>query len=359
MTSPAAIDPLARALRTIGSDASLREHLLAACLAIERMPALRHTRIRDDVTGPIIDAMFAPSDVVRKELDNGLLFEFRNRSRIARDFILADPVRPDHVWEPQTTKLLLHLASKARHVIVGGAYFGDQAILVAHALGAAGICHAFEPDPGPRELLAQNARLNGLDNLRVNDIALWSASACRLRVVGDDALASTAEGAGGDESGTVPATSIDAYLDAAGIERVELIALDVEGGELAILRGAERRLSQPQGIAPHLVFEVHRSYVDWSNGLAQTDICRYLGSHGYTIFAVRDYQSNVDMRGQPIELVPPESAYLDGPPHGFNMVAVKEVALLQGEPFRVRHGVSPKLLLHRDPALHHPGGGGR
>ena len=38
-------------------------------------------------------------------------------------------------------------------------------------------------------------------------------------------------------------------------------------------------------------------------------------------------------------------------------VAVKDLALLQNERFRLCRGVSPKLLLHKDPALHQPVGG--
>jgi FkbM family methyltransferase len=344
---------LKRALRTIGAHPALRDQMISACLAMEHMPAHHDARFRNEVTGPIVDALFEPSDILRKTIANGLVFELRYRSQIARDFLLSEPAIPDHVWEPQTTKLLLHLGRGARHVIFGGAYFGDQVILVAHALGSSGTCHAFEPDSDQREMLARNVALNGIRNVRLNETALWSPGVSRLQVVGSDALASTAE-VDHDERGGVAATSIDAYLDAAGIDDVQVIALDVEGGELPILRGAEGRLSRPAGNAPDLVFEVHRSYVDWSEGLHNTDICRYLTSRGYTAFAVRDYQSNVDMSGRPIELIPPASAYLEGPPHGFNMVAVKDVTRLQGNLFRLRHGVSPKLLRHRDPALHQP-----
>jgi hypothetical protein len=63
------------------------------------------------------------------------------------------------------------------------------------------------------------------------------------------------------------------------------------------------------------------------------------------------------MAGRPVELVPLGSARLDGPPHGFNLVAVKDPARLQGELFRVVPGVSPKLLFHGDPRWHHPAGG--
>mgnify|MGYP003600834230 CR=1 FL=1 len=64
-----------------------------------------------------------------------------------------------------------------------------------------------------------------------------------------------------------------------------------------------------------------------------------------------------EMPGQPVEQVPIDSVYLDGPPHGFNMLAVPDAARVQGSAFRIVEGVSPKLLPHKDPHLHHPVGG--
>lgn len=343
------------ALGAIGARAESRAAVIAACRILERLPEHRYTTVRDQITGPIVDALYATNDLVRKELSNGLCFEFRYRSRIARDFVMAVPEKPDHVWEPQTTRLLLHLAKGASHIVVGGAYFGDQAILLARELREGdGVCHAFEPDKEQRAMLARNVELNGLTNMRINASGLWRDDATRLRFVGHDACASTIAADDGDREDTVPSITLDTYLDGIGLGDVQLIALDVEGGELAVLEGAKSRLALPPGRAPHLVFEVHRAYVDWSNGLEETPIFRYLGSLGYTMFAIRDFQSNYDMGDRPIELVPPASAYLEGPPHGFNVVAVKQPDVLQGERFRVCHGVSPKLLLHLDPALHHP-----
>lgn len=152
----------------------------------------------------------------------------------------------------------------------------------------------------------------------------------------------------------IPTTTLDAYVAAAGIARAGVIMLDLEGGELRVLRGAETVLRTH---SPNVVFEVHRSYVDWSSGLEATEIVQYLVSLGYAVFAIRDFQSNYDLRACPVELVPIATAYLDGPPHGFNLLATRDPSLLDDPLFRVTPGVSPKLLLHRAPALHHPLGG--
>jgi FkbM family methyltransferase len=336
------------ALKTLGRDPAARDAVIAALQAYERLPANRFTTVRDDVTGPIVDALHADAGLVRKQLADGLVFEFPYRSKIARDFAMAVPERPDHVWEPQTTKLLVHFAGMIEQAIVGGAYFGDQAVPLARALRGRGSCHAFEPDPEQAAALRRNGELNGLDSLIVRPMGLWSEET-RLSFVGEDALAATIAS---DEG--IPATTIDAYASAEGIARLGLIMLDLEGGELPVLEGARETLARD---GPFIVFEVHGSYVDWSEGLESIPIARLLASFGYSLFAVRDFQSNVDMRGRPIELVPAATVYLEGPPHGFNMLALRDSAMVESEPFAIVPGVSPKLLFHRDPALHHPIGG--
>ena len=322
--------------------------MIAALKAFERRPENRFTTVRDDVTGPIVDALHADAGLIRKQLASGLVLEFPYRSKIARDFVMSVPDRPDHVWEPQTTRLLIHLAQGVEHAIVGGAYFGDQAVPLADALRGRGTCHAFEPDESQARALRRNAELNLLDNLRVRPIGLWSEKA-HLTFVGEDALAATVESEGG-----IPATTIDDYSAESKLSRVGLIMLDLEGGELNVLEGARRTIERD---SPNIVFEVHGSYVDWSKGLETIPIARLLGSFGYSLFAVRDFQSNVDMSGRPIELVPAATAWLEGPPHGFNLLATRDPALVEADPFLIVPGVSPKLLFHRDPALHHPIGG--
>lgn len=354
----AAEDLLRGALDRIGRDASLRAEMIRICQRFERLPEQAFTTVRDDITGPIVDALHTGADLVRKELSSGIVFEFHYRSKIARDFVMSVPEKPDHVWEPQTTRLLLHLAGDDGQVLVGGAYFGDQAILVAHRLSeGGGVCHAFEPNAEHAAMLQRNASLNGLRNVRVHAVGLWRDDTSRLRLVGPDALASSVAATDAEDQATFPTTTIDSYVREQQIERLDLIMLDLEGGELAALEGARHQLSLPAGAAPNVVFEVHSSYVDWSQGLHNTTTLRSLASMGYTMFAVRDFQSNYDLQGRPIELVPAATAYLEGPPHGFNVLAVKDLSIVQHEIFVIRPNVSPKLLFHRDPTLHHPLGG--
>ena len=351
---------LYNAIKIIGRNETLRANLITECKTIESLLDYPYGSIRDDITGPIVDALHSDVGVIRKELSSGILFDFHYKSKIARDFIMSNPEAPDHVWEPQTTKLLLYLSMQAKDVIVGGAYFGDHVILMAKQLiNSNGICHAFEPNPDQARMMIHNMQINDLDNVRVCQMALWDQDANRVRLLGDDAFASseavieTSESALEREE-TYETITIDSYLKEQSIKQVDLIMLDIEGAEYKALQGASQQLSLPKDYVPNIVFEIHRNYVDWSNGLENTEIVKYLSSFGYQVFAVRDFHSNYDMGHKPIEIIPPEDTYLEGPPHGFNMVAVKDISILQNSRFKMCHGVSPKLLLHKDPSKHHP-----
>lgn len=343
---------LLASLSLIAARPGWRELFIEHLLQFERAIAVAGVDVREEVIGPLVDALFDDDQVVRKELADGTRLDFLYRSKIARDFLLSAPARPDHAWEPQTSRLLVELAGQACQVLVGGAYFGDQAILLAQqAARNKGTVHAFEPNPEQRRMLMHNAELNGLRNIVARPEGLWDDSSTTLKLVGYDSFAHPEVS---EDSSGFQTTTIEDYLKAAGVERLDLIMLDIEGAELRALRGAAAFLAQPVGQAPDVVFEVHRDYVDWSEGLENTAIVRYLQDFGYQVFAVRDFNSNVAMGSKPIELIPADAVYLEGPPHGFNMVAVKDAGRFDGAPYKICRHVSPKLLRHKDPALHHP-----
>ncbi|MFL5295264.1 MAG: FkbM family methyltransferase [Phenylobacterium sp.] len=350
-------DKALTALHRIAQDEAWRRAFIRQLIAFEAAIEAPGVDVREELTGPLVDALFDDDQVVRKQLSSGVTFEFLYRSKIARDFVMSQPEAPDHAWEPQTSRILVNLARRAQQVVIGGAYFGDHAVLIAREIAPrGGVVHAFEPNGEQRAMLARNAELNGLTNIRPRPEGLWSDSSTSLKLVGYDSFASAEVAEAGAADGFQTVTIAD-YLAATGVERLDLIVLDIEGAELGALQGAKPFLAKAAGEAPDILFEVHRHYVDWSNGLAKTEIGRLLTDHGYHLFALRDFNSNYDLAGRPIELIPADAVYLEGPPHGFNMVAVKDPAVFQTDAYRIVRDVSPKLLRHKDPRLHHPAGG--
>lgn len=355
----AAQDKILKVLTEIGGDQKARDLIIKALKHIEKNVKLpRNRSLREELTGPMADALYKSAGVQQKSLKDGTKFNFVYRSKIARDLILSEDEKPDHVFEPQTTKLFLHLAKSAKNIVIGGAYAGDHAIPGAKVVSKnKGVVHGFEPSDEQRKLLVQNARINNVSkNVKAVSQGMWDKDKITLQLVGDDAFAHAVplKGKAGKGAITFPATSIEAYAKKNNIEQIDLILMDIEGSELPALKGAQKFLKQPVGQAPDIIFEVHRYYVDWSKGLENSDIVKFLRKFGYHVYAVRDFQSNVPMAKCKIELIEPKHVYLEGPPHGFNMLAVKNPKTIKNSLFRIVKNVSPKLLLHKDPKLHWP-----
>src|SRR5581483_4924123 len=133
-TGTAAHSALLNALRELSSCKQSARAVIDFCRALEASGAFpADANVRETITGPIMDAVFAGSTGLRKVLESGLVYNFDYTSKIARDLLLGED-HPDHVFEPQTTRLLLHLARGATHVLIGGAYGGDHALLVAQQI---------------------------------------------------------------------------------------------------------------------------------------------------------------------------------------------------------------------------------
>ena len=321
---------------------SFKSFFIGSLIEFENKCGYPESSVRDTVTGPLADELFS-GEKFTKELENGLKMNFVYNSKIAREFLLSQPAIPNHVWEPQTTKLLLHFSSNAENVIIAGAYFGDQAIPVANNIKKnGGICHTFEPNKNNSDLIIENAKLNGLTNVLINNLALWNKSDEKLIFEGEDALASTVEAKTADEN-VLHTITIDDYCSRQKIGKVDLLMIDVEGSEIKVLQGAVEMLKKNK---PVVVFETHSLYDDWSNGLENSHSALLLKEIGYEVFAIREFHQNIDTGSMPIELLPLERTFCETPPHhGFNMLAVPSKELIQHDLFKIVYDLSPKLIL--------------
>lgn len=346
---------LAQALATAGKNERIRKVIFDALRDAE-LEAHNPAVFREQVRWPLILALLSEAKTHQVVMENGLVFEVSPDSRIEQALLLSTVAHPDHVWEPQTTRLLTALADSASHIIVGGAYIGDQVLFLGRA-GAdrtpPAVIHAFEPMAHAFSRLKRNLEINRIMNVVPHRLSLWDRSNVRLKVEGHLGLASSIP-IDNDQNATgeiIESVSIDDYVDSRQLPSVGLIVLDTEGGEEKALMGARKTIAHN---TPNLVFEIHRHFVDWTGGLEKTSIVDFLRSQEYAVFAVRDFHNNYPMKDHPIEIIPVDRVYLEGPPHGFNVLATTDLGLVKRMGLRIVENVSPKLLLHKDPALHHP-----
>ncbi len=145
-----------------------------------------------------------------------------------------------------------------------GANQGEFSIFAAKRLPNGRVI-AFEPVSELRERLSANIDLNSFDNIDVIGKALWSSpDTLELhRHTSTYRDGSVNEGLGslfGPASSTsatevVECVSLDTALEVLGIDRVDVIKIDVEGAESAVLRGAAATIETDR---PILMVEADR-----------------------------------------------------------------------------------------------------
>lgn len=148
---------------------------------------------------------------------------------------------------------------------------------------------AFEPLSSEARKLCRNVSVNRYRNVRVEQAALgaFEGEADMFMVLGGKAAYSSLRPPANDVSADstlvrVKVSTIDHYVPSVGLSSLDLVKIDVEGGELEVLRGAERAIDRYQ---PVFVVEVEdRRTKQW--GYAARDILDYLSVRGYRWFDI-------------------------------------------------------------------------
>ena len=182
------------------------------------------------------------------------------------------------LYEKDTARALARLLKKGSHFADVGANLGYFTLLAARKVGDGGRVDAFEPDPANRARLIDHLQLNALaDRVSVHPAAASDApgtlplyhptagahnhgeSSFFPSQFGPDAPSATAT--------AVPTVRLDAALD-----RVpDVVKLDVEGAELAAIRGMAGWLTSPR--PPALIVE-HNPRSASAAGYAPGDLFR-------------------------------------------------------------------------------------
>jgi FkbM family methyltransferase len=180
------------------------------------------------------------------------------------------------------TQLVRSLLEPADTVVDVGANLGEYTLIAARRVGPAGRVFAFEPHPGNNRLLTRSIETNGLANVDVFPFALSDARGQAFLDVSSGSHSGLARLTDSDGSGgnvAVACETLDTVRDRERIPRVALLKIDVEGFEPAVLRGAERTLTEDR---PAVFFEAN-DLVASADGFASPAI-DLLRAHGYGIY---------------------------------------------------------------------------
>lgn len=111
---------------------------------------------------------------------------------------------------------------------------------------------AFEPFDPARKFLLRNINQNNLDNIEVHRIVLSDRKgSCRF--TSDNVTYSTSHISADDEQGMVmPCCDLDTYVEEHNVPLPDLLKIDIEGADEAVLRGMEKLLKSAR---PLVYFE--------------------------------------------------------------------------------------------------------
>ncbi len=141
-------------------------------------------------------------------------------------------------------RLIAPLVRRGDHVVDVGANIGYYLLLWERLVGPGGFVHCIEPEPENLVELERNIEANQLGNVRVHRVALGAT---------DGAVALRP----GLNSGVDPTGSLRASLrrlDSIGVERADVLKIDVEGYEGEVLSGGAALLKE---LRPTIFLEMH------------------------------------------------------------------------------------------------------
>jgi FkbM family methyltransferase len=170
--------------------------------------------------------------------------------------------------QPDYEPLVWVMPERGSVFIDVGAYIGPYTILAAKAVGATGRVIALEPDPTNRRQLEKNLQLNGISTCTVVPLAVWS---CSGRIGWSEAERPDWHRACEEaSSGAIEATTLDDLVADHALDRIDWIKMDIEGGEVEALRGAQRTLAR---FRPALFIEIHDTIAPIRNLLGSLNYC--------------------------------------------------------------------------------------
>lgn len=183
-------------------------------------------------------------------------------------------------WEPATIRTFLRLISPGSTVLDVGANSGLFSLLAGRLHPTVRV-HALEPVGRVFSRLKANVALNGLGNVTCHQLACCDGSGpATLHVPTGEpvpVMASLVRGwcEGGSTEELVECVTVDDLVATGGVGRCDVVKIDAEGSEDAVLRGASKTLAEHR---PFILAEVLGR-----SGLGKS-VAAALATHSYRFF---------------------------------------------------------------------------
>lgn len=212
-------------------------------------------------------------------------------------------------WEPRVAAFLMANMSTNGVFLDVGANVGYFSVMIADilervSLNGTGRVIAVEANPLVTPYLMATVIENGLDHrIQVCPYAVSDRTGLVQinRDFGNNLGGTTIReiDKSGAECSIVPCARLDDIL--AGVSRIDLVKMDIEGSELLAMKGFERTVAK---FSPDIIMELNKDCLRGVSGVSVEDMVRYMqslgykpysfGSDGASLMSVRDVVNTVD-----------------------------------------------------------------
>jgi FkbM family methyltransferase len=225
--------------------------------------------------------LFSPGSSVNVQTPTGHSLRLTN----VRDNYLSFQVfwKGTVYYEPLTTLVLQELLQPAATFVDVGANIGFFSLVTSVTKPRIKVI-AFEPNPKNFRILNENIVANGFENIHCEFLAVSDViGPATLYLNGSDMSASLlpdfqVEYNPATNSIQTQTTTLDDYFEKHGAGRPLILKVDVEGHEVALLRGGRRMLREK---APEIILEVLKSYPD--------EVNEFFNELGYNFYQITDH----------------------------------------------------------------------
>jgi FkbM family methyltransferase len=234
---------------------------------------------------PLNSSFFSGINCVKKYLktDYGLYINLDSKNLIDHKVLFTG------AYERDTNTVLEKFIREGDLVIEAGSNTGSETLLVSRLVGRKGKVLAFEPVPHVFDKLKKNIELNNISNVELFDIALGNdnseipfninSKSHPNQGMGTKLKLNFKDG----KTILVNQNTVDSiWKQRNSQEKVSFIKMDIQGGELDMLKGARNVLEK---FKPFIFLEANNRWSDLKS------INEFLVSFNYTIYSIQD---NID-----------------------------------------------------------------
>lgn len=215
----------------------------------------------------------------RQSYINGMSVLVRADEDLGRDIYFLGE------FEPQESAFIVGNVRETDICVDIGANVGFYTIHLAKK-ARRGMVHSFEPVPLNYQVLALNVLTNGLSNVVMNNFAVGDTDGEANFCIARDGAFSSLVDTGRRiivETAKTQVMKLDSYCSESKLPRIDILKVDVEGAELAVIRGAAELLADSERRPRLVMLELFEPMLRQLGG-SILEVQGLMQRHGYSPF---------------------------------------------------------------------------